>query len=205
MLNVCYVRKGRFSWGGRCSMSRMRGYSEGLWSWPTARRPAGRCRPDLSRRNLRGRITHRANSPTNAPAAAMASIVGALRLNGFASIVPSCYDPFSQMLTGCYIAKRKLHAAAVSAAWSQVFRLATARRKPGEQSRLLLAEENPGKNDPESEESGESSSGGNSDHSLVSSEIVMSIVSGQVVTPCLRRCKFFVTPKIHSCAFLFPR
>ena len=69
------------------------------------------------------------------------------------------------------------------------FRLSAKRR------RLLLAEENPGKNDPEGEESGESSSGGDGYHWLVSSEIVMIVVSGQVVTSCLRRCKIFVTSK----------
>lgn len=63
---------------------------------------------------------------------------------------------------------------------------------------LLLAEENPGKNDPESEESCESSGGGDGYHWLASSEIVMTIVSGQVVTSSLRRCKIFVTGKFPS-------
>ena len=70
-------------------------------------------------------------------------------------------------------------------------------RARGKQGGLLLAEENPGKNDPEGEESCESSGGGDGYHCLVSSEIVMTIVSGQVVTSCLRRCKFFVTQKIN--------
>lgn len=63
---------------------------------------------------------------------------------------------------------------------------------------LLLAEENPGKNDPEGEESCESSGGGDGYHWLASSEIVVPIVSGQVVTSRLRRCKIFVTCKFLS-------
>ena len=74
----------------------------------------------------------------------------------------------------------------------------SALRLSAKQRRLLLAEENPGKNDPESEESGESSSGGDGYHWLASSEIVMVVVSGQVVTSCLRRCKIFVTSKFPS-------
>ena len=58
---------------------------------------------------------------------------------------------------------------------------------------LLLAEENPGNNDPEGEESCESSGGGDGYHWLASSEIVVTLVSGQVVTSRLRRCKIFVT------------
>ena len=71
-------------------------------------------------------------------------------------------------------------------------------RLSAKQRRLLLAEENPGKNDPEGEESGESSSGSDGYHWLVSSEIVMIVVSGRVVTSCLHRCKIFVTSKFPS-------
>ncbi len=79
--------------------------------------------------------------------------------------------------------------------------LVAARRIRADQSRLLLAKKNPGKNDPEGEQSGESSSGGDGYHWRVSSEIVITIVSGQVVTSCLRGCKFFVTQKINPCVF----
>ena len=61
------------------------------------------------------------------------------------------------------------------------------------QQALLPAKENPGKNDPEGKESGESSSCGDDYHWLMSSEIVMSLVSGQFVASRLRICKFFVT------------
>ena len=65
---------------------------------------------------------------------------------------------------------------------------------------LLAAEENPGKNHPEGEQSGKGSSGGDGYHCLGSSEIVVSLVSPTVVTRPFHGCKQFVTGNLH-----FPR
>lgn len=147
---------------------------------------------------MRGRITQSANSPTNAPAAAMASILNTLQLCSLESIVPSCYGPFTQMLKICCMRKENptLLPQLRRGVRCSVVPVPT-EDTPSIYS-LLLAEENPGKNDPEGEESCESSGGGDGYHWLASSEIVVTIVSGQVVTSRLRRCKIFVTCKFPS-------
>ncbi len=49
-----------------------------------------------------GRTTHRVKSPMKAPAAAMAIILGLLRIRCMLSIAPGCYAPFTYLLNVCY-------------------------------------------------------------------------------------------------------
>ena len=57
------------------------------------------------RRSFLGRTTQRAKSPTKAPAAAMAIILGLLRNRYDPSIRPGCYALFTRMLNDCYMSQ----------------------------------------------------------------------------------------------------